>query len=94
MCRDGTTDELTLELVRSREHENIDPAGTAPADQAAFDELVADQRLMPRASSGFGATVVFVPPGNFRQGSGGTQRIGTYAYMQHGRVLGDGRAHP
>lgn len=75
--------DLELQPIRSWVLED-----TAPADQDAFDDLVDSQRLVPGADSDFGVAVVFVSPGRFSQGSGGTQRMGTYTYMSTGRSSG------
>ena len=86
VCED--VGELELQPIRSWVLVDIGPAGTAPADRDAFDDLVDSRRLVPGAGSGFGVAVVFDPPGNFRQGSGGTQRMGTYTYMNTGGSSG------
>ena len=88
VCEDGVTNELELQPIRSWELKDIEPTGTAPADQDEFNDLVASQRFAPDAGSSLGAPVVFVSPGQFSQASGASQRTGTYTYRNTGRSSG------
>ena len=85
VCDDGG--ELELQPIRSWVLEDIGPAGMAPADQAAFEALVDSQRLVPDAGSSL-APVVFGSPGEFSQGTGASERTGTYVYENTGRSSG------
>ena len=86
VCDDGGV--LELQPIRSWVLEDIVLAGMAPADQAAFDALVASQRLAHDDASGLGVAVVFVSPGEFSQGTGASERTGTYVYENTGRSSG------
>ena len=83
VCEDGVTEELELQPLRSWSLEDI---GTAPGSQSEFDDIVAARQLAP--GSGFGAPVVFTPPGQFSQGAGGAARTGSYTYVKTGRNSG------
>ena len=87
VCEDrGVTER---QPIRSWVLEDIGPAGMALADQAAFDALVDSRRLAHDDPSWLGGVaVVFVSPGGFSQGTGGSERTGTYAYENTGRSLG------
>ena len=86
VCEDGGVFEL--QPIRSWVLEDIGPAGMAPADQAAFDALVDSQRLAHDDASGLGVAFVFVSPGEFSRGTGGSERTGTYVYENTGRSSG------
>ena len=86
VCEDGGVFELPP--IRSWVLEGIGPAGMAPADQAAFDALVDSRRLAHDDASGLGVAFVFVSPGEFSRGTGGSERTGTYVYENTGRSLG------
>ena len=86
VCEDGGV--LELQPIRSWVLEDIGPAGMAPVDQAAFDALVGSRRLVPDAGSSLGVPVVFGSPGEFSQGTGGSERTGTYVYENTGRSSG------
>ena len=86
VCEDGGV--LKLQPIRSWVLEDIGPAGTAPADQAAFDALVDSRRLVPDAGSSLGAPVVFGSPGEFSQDTGASERMGTYVYENTDRSSG------
>ena len=86
VCEDGGV--LELQPIRSWVLEDIVLAGMAPADQAAFDALVASQRLAHDDASGLGVAFVFVSPGEFSHGTGASERTGTYAYENTGRSSG------
>ena len=88
VCKDGVTDELTLERVRSWELQDIAPEGMAPQDQGEFDRLVASHQLTTGAASGLGGPVVFGTSRSFSQGSGNARRDGSYAYRNTGRSSG------
>ena len=87
VCEDrGVTER---QPIRSWVLEDIGPAGMALADQAAFDALVDSRRLAHDDPSWLGGVaVVFVSPGGFSQGTGGSERTGTYAYENTGWSLG------
>ena len=86
VCEDGGV--LELQPIRSWVLEDIGPAGMAPADQAAFDALVDSRRLAHDDASGLGVAFVFVSPGEFSWGTGGSERTGTYVYENTGRSSG------
>ena len=87
VCED--VGELELQPIRSWVLEAIGPAGTAPADQAAFDALVDGQRLAHDDASWLGGVaVIFVSPGAFSHGTGAGERTGTYVYQNTGRSSG------
>ena len=86
VCEDGGV--LELQPIRSWVLEDIGPAGMAPADQAAFDALVESRRLAHDDASGLGVAFVFVSPGEFSRGTGGSERTGTYVYENTGRSSG------
>ena len=86
VCED--VGELELQPIRSWVLEAIGPAGMAPADQAEFDALVDSRRLAHDDASGLGVAFVFVSPGEFSQGTGASERTGTYAYENTGRSSG------
>ena len=86
LCEDGGV--LELQPIRSWVLEDIVLAGMAPADQAAFDALVDSQRLAHDDASELGVAFVFVSPGEFSQGTGASERTGTYAYEHTGRSSG------
>ena len=79
---------LELQSIRSWVLEDIVLSGTAPADQAAFDDLVDGQRLAHDDASGLGVAFVFVSAGNFSQGTGASGRTGTHVYEKTGRSSG------
>ena len=86
VCDDGGV--LELQPIRSWVLEDIVLAGMAPADQAAFDALVDSRRLAHDDASGLGVAFVFVSPGEFSQGTGASERTGTYVYENTGRSSG------
>ena len=86
VCED--VGDLELQPIRSWVLEDIGPAGMAPADQAAFDALVDSQRLAHDDASGLGVAFVFVSPGAFSQGTGASERTGTYGYENTSRSSG------
>ena len=86
VCEDGGVVER--QPIRSWVLEDIGPAGMAPADQAAFDALVASQRLAHDDASGLGVAFVFVSAGEFSHGTGASGRTGTYVYENTGRSSG------
>ena len=65
--------------------ENARPTGSlAPADQAAFDALVAGKQL----TDGTGNRLEFIAPGRVREVSGGESYSGNYRYVRTGANAG------
>ncbi len=64
--------------------EDVAPTGLAPANQDAFDALVAGQQL----EDGSGDRLVFVSAGRLREIAGGESHTGNYRYVRTGPNAG------
>ena len=88
VVRAGTTPIRAAHITELRtavvELEDAPPTGLAPADQDAFDALVAGKQL----EDGSGDRLVFVSPGRVREIAGGESHTGNYRYVRTGPNAG------